>query len=321
MNILIIRLSSLGDIIHTFPMIHDIKVNFPEAQIDWLVDSSFEELVIMNPNINQAITIPLREWSKNKFTMIYKILSWGNKYRTHSYDYIIDAQGLIKSAVLNKFFKGDTYGFDKTSIREKLASIFYKHKIVTGKNHLAIQKNRVLAANIFKYNIIASEVKFGLINSPKTNNSEPYAIFFHATSKNSKKYPTKQWIELAKYLITIKQFKILLPFGNKTEQQESEEIKSLLSEYSNFIEIPQKRLNYFEISKLIINADFIFGVDTGLVHLSNAFDKKLIAIYTDTNPEKTGVFETNIAKNIGGIAKIPETAEVINLFENILSSK
>ena len=81
--------------------------------------------------------------------------------------------------------------------------------------------------------------------------------------------------------------------------------------------VPDKRMSYLELVQLINSSVFIFGVDTGLVHLANALDKKLIAIYTDTNPEKTGVFETRKAKNIGNIGKIPSVTQVINIFETL----
>lgn len=330
MNILIIRLSSLGDIIHTFPMVQDIKQNYPRAAIDWLVDESFQDLIKINPSIDEIITIPLRTWAKNKLNFLQNFSTWKNKIQAQLcskyYDYIIDAQGLLKSAALTKCFNGQVYGFGKNSIREKFAIFFYQHKIETGKQHLAIQKNRLLAARIFNYEIDQTQVNFGLTTAwlqqicPQNIANIPqsdYVVFFHATSKDSKKYPLLHWVTLAKYLITQYNLQIILPFGSATEQAESQQIKNLLQEYSNMIIVPEKRMSYFELVQLINSSFFIFGVDTGLVHLANALNQKLIAIYTDTNPQKTGIFATTRAKNIGNIGQTPKVEEIIDQFTTL----
>lgn len=355
-KILIVRLSSLGDIVHTFPMIQDIKDHFPDSTIDWLVDSSFVDLVQINPNINAIIDIPLRSWLKNKLSLIANFIKWKNNLKNIDYDYIIDAQGLFKSAILTKFFRGKVYGLDKNSAREKLATMFYRCKIHTGKNLLAIQKNRLLAAKIFNYSMNVEAVSFGLdsikpVQRPPNSSlgrsdgiggdamknveeasnfsdfrmigvthTSKYVVFFHATSKDSKKYPSGQWADLAKYLIQKHGLEIILPYGSMRERQESEEIRNFLPEYARMLKIPEAKLSYANLAELINNAAFVFGVDTGLVHLANSLNKKLIAIYTDTNPSKTGVFETPLAKNIGNIGVMPAVDDIIDSFELILKA-
>ena len=138
-KILIIRLSSIGDIIHTFPMVFDIKNNVKNCTIDWLVDESFIDIVKLNCNVDNVIGIPIRKLKTNKFNIVSSVMNWRKSIKSVEYDYIIDSQGLIKSALVSKFFRGDVYGFDKNSIREKLACIFYKFKISVN-NTLAINK-------------------------------------------------------------------------------------------------------------------------------------------------------------------------------------
>lgn len=349
MKILIVRLSSLGDIVHTFPMITDIKKHFPESRIDWLTDQSFTGLVKIHPEIDNVIEIPLRAWLKSKFTLLKNFLQWKNSLPKTKYDYIIDAQGLFKSAVLTKVFSGPVYGLDKKSIKEKIATIFYHKHIYTGKNLLAIQKNRRLAANIFNYQLDENNVDFGLrqVSLPQDHNDnlhhhkltdtalvnstpqimaeifsqtnyDKYAIFFHATSLDAKKYPLENWVELAQYLITQHNLRIVLPYGNQKEKMESSAIKESFLLYQDFIIIPEEQMSYTKLVELISKSSFVFGVDTGLIHLANALNKKLIAIYVATNPDKTGVFASNIAKNLGNIGVIPKTAEIIASFEQIL---
>ena len=318
LKILIIRLSSLGDVVHTYPMIYDIKQNLPNCEIDWVVDESFYDLVKLNPLVNNIIPIALRKWKKN--FAFFDFLSWVRQNKnTKKYDYIIDVQGLIKSSITSKCFSGKIHGYDKNSAREKLASYLYDYKYIVDNNNLAINKSRVLASKIFNYNIDIQKCNFGLneitLKNTKNLPKNKYIVFFHATSKESKKYPINLWVNLAKYLIESYGYDIVLPFGSSVEYQDSLRIQELTG-LKNVL-IPN-RMNYLQLAGLIQQAAFVFGVDTGLVHLANALNKKTIAIYTDTNPAKTGVFESNIAINIGGIGIIPKTQDLIDKFNNII---
>lgn len=319
-KILIIRLSSLGDIVHTYPMLYDIKKHLGECQVDWLVDESFIDLVKLNHQVDNVIAIPLRRWKKNKLGFLSNLKTWKNNIKHLEYDYIIDSQGLVKSALLAKCFTGKVYGLGKNSIREKLASYLYNEKIETGKKLLALTKNRVLASKVFGYQIDQNIVNFGLDKSDypelKVTQDKKYIIFFHATSKESKKYPVQYWVDLANFIIKKYDFTIILPYGSAKEKSESINIQELIA--SPNVIVPEVRFSYAELSGLISHAEFVFGVDTGLIHLANALNKKLIAIYIDTDPAKTGIFESNIAKNLGNIDISPACNQLIDLFENIL---
>lgn len=336
MNILIVRLSSLGDIVHTYPMLYDIKTKLDNCTVDWLVDNDFASLVKLNPLVDNMISIPLRMMAKNKLTLIPKFLHWHktlkHKFSNKHYDYIIDSQGLLKSAILSRCFNGTIVGLGKNSIKEKLATLFYHHKHEVGSNHLAITKNRLFAAKILNYTIDTNQVNFGLcdLDKPISNQSvvlpgtplfnltnNKYAIFFHATSKDSKKYPLEKWAALASYMINVHNLDVILPFGSQKEHDEAIELQQSIDTDISHVVVPKNKLNYTELVTLIMNAEVVFGVDTGLVHLANALNKKLIAIYVDTNPDKTGVFVTNLAKNVGGIGKSPDVHQIISLFENI----
>ena len=316
LKILIIRLSSIGDIIHTYPMIKDIKNNI-NCSIDWIIDEDFVELLKYNNNVDNIISIPLRKWKKNKFKFIFRLLKWKKKLKDIEYDYIIDSQGLLKSAILTKFFNGVSYGYDFYSIREKIASIFYNKKINVSKLLLATSKNRVLSQKVFNYHIDKNKIDFGMQKyySNRLLNYN-YIIFFHATSNVKKEYSFINWINIAKYVLSNTNLKIVLPYGSMIEKQKSLAIKNYIN--SDNIIVPDSIFNFKELHSLIYNAEFILGVDTGLIHLSNALNKKLIAIYTYTNPNKTGIVESNIAINIGGINVLPNYNEIISIFNKII---
>ena len=317
-KILIIRLSSLGDIVHTYPMVYDIKKNVPDCQIDWLVDEAFVDIVSLCPGINEAITVPLRKWKKNKLQALFNFLLWKKSIKNKNYDFIIDSQGLGKSAILTKVFNGNTYGFDTNSVREKLATKFYTNKYEIDENNLAITKYRLLGKKIFNYKIDIKEVNFGLIEDKSKKNVivlDKYVIFFHATSKPNKEYGVNNWATLADYLIKVYKLKVMLPFGNDGEKNQALQIKKIVD--SDKVEVFDNVLDYFTLANLINKSEFVFGVDTGLIHLANAMNKPLIAIFVDSDPHKTGIFESNIAKNIGDSKKPPLITDVIDLFEKI----
>lgn len=298
LKILIVRLSSLGDVIHTFPMINDIKINLPNTIIDWVVDESFADIIKLNNNINKIIPISLRKWKKNKFTLITNVKNWSKSIDNKNYDYIIDSQGLLKSAIIANTFIGKHYGFSFNSIKEKLASFFYDEHYSISKNQLAINRNRLLASAIFKYKINLDILNFNL--TPKLSSEfdylKNYVIFFHATSKENKKLKTIVWQQLATYLINKYNLNIVIPYGNYQEKDESLLIKTKIN--SDKVFVFEKVLNYNKIADLIFNANVIIGVDTGLIHLANALNKKVIAIYVNSDPSKTGIIESDNAYNL-----------------------
>jgi heptosyltransferase-1 len=321
-KILIVRLSSIGDIIHTFPMIYDIKQHVKDCSIDWVVDENFVDVAKLNCNLNNVIGIPIRKLKKNKLRLIFSIIKWRKSLENISYDYIIDSQGLLKSALVANVFKGSLYGFNKSSIREKLACIFYKFRISVDKNCLAVNKNRQLSALIFNYQIDYNKVDFGVTKCPNItmNNlfTKNYVIIFHASSKKNKHYPIENWIRIIQHIIEKFDLAVVLPYGNLTEKNESFKIKDLLPQYSENIIIPEQVYSFNQIAIVINSASFVLGVDTGLIHLSNALNKKTIAIYTATNPSKTGIFASEIAINIGNINDIPEVNQINKHFDYIM---
>jgi heptosyltransferase-1 len=365
-KILIIRLSSLGDIIHVYPMIYDIKQHIKNCQIDWLVDNSFYELVKCNYMIDNVIAIPLRSWKKNKLSIISEFKVWKKNLPIEQYDYIIDVQGLIKSAFLTKFFNGPTYGYGFSTAKEKLACLFYQNKINI-KNNFIVTKHRLLAAQIFGYNIDVNKVNFGInshtknlinLNKEVTNNNQtnvifgvhlynnlnissingvnnsicdtdaknlnlsqlkytkPYIMCFCMASKDSKKYALSNWIKLFTYLIKTYNYKIIITFGNIIEKNEVIQFKHHMANSENII-IPENTYSYHELHNLINNAIFIFGVDTGLTHLANALNKNMIALFVDTDPADTGIWQTKNAINMGNKNNPPLVEDIIFQFEQI----
>lgn len=316
LQILLVKTSSMGDVIHNLSIIADIRTHYPNAKFDWLVEESFAEIPRLHAAVNQVIPVAVRRWRKailNKTTWC-EIDALKKRLGAIQYDAIIDTQGLLKSAILAKFAHGELNGMDYNSAREPIASFFYNKKHVVPRKQHAVTRNRLLAALSLDYPIPQSPPDYGLSAIAMPSNIlnlqlQDYVVFLHGTSRDSKLWPIPHWVELANRL---KQFnlQVLLPWSSIAEESRAKEIAS---HASNAIVLPKLKIT--ELAGILSNAELNIGVDTGLMHLSTALNKPSIAIYTDTNPEFTGVLPNikDLAVNIGGKAQIPSTDKVLQL--------
>ena len=310
MKILIVKTSSLGDVIHCLPIIEDIHAHYPDAQIDWVVEESFADIPRMHPAIHQVYTVALRRWRKQLLNS--KTWSEIKQFRqlivTNQYDAVIDTQGLLKSTLITRMANGVKHGYDKLSIREPISSRFYDSTYAISYQQHAVSRNRTLAAlslnyfpptNVPDYGI---QAKADLVETP----SKPFVIALHGTSRDSKLWPVEYWIDLG-IALKARQLNMLLPWSNATELLRAEQIANGLE---NAIVLP--KLSIAELASVISLAKAAVGVDTGLSHLAAALNIPTIAIYTDTDPALTGVVGSQAKViNLGNIAQIPSVDSVI----------
>ena len=293
MRVLIIKTSSLGDIIHTLPALTEAKHHYPEIMFDWLVDESFKEIPTWHPAIERVISIPLRRWRKQwrrAWTQgeIRQVLE---KIRTQTYDIIIDAQGLFKSALLACFCKGKSVGLSFSSAREPLASLLYQQKIQVPnyKKAHAVERARILFAKSLDYalpNLSAEafeKISYGLENIGFENplvetQTKPYCVFLHGTTWKSKLWPEAYWLELSA-LLNAEGFEIKLPWGNAVEYGAAERIKGNDSHVSI---LPKSTVS--ELAAILRGASAVISMDTGLGHLSAALGIPTVAIFGSTDP-------------------------------------
>lgn len=303
-KILIIKTSSLGDVIHTLPALSDAQTAQGDVQFDWVVEENFAEIPAWHPAVAQVIPVAIRRWRKNIFKTI-RSGEWKNfkqMIQQHHYDAVIDAQGLLKSAWLTRLARGRTYGLDKNSARESLAAYFYQYPQSIDKNMHAVERVRSLFAKSLNYSLKDLPLDYGLNKSipllsltdsevkKGEEKSASTILFLHGTTWDTKHWPETYWCELAN-LLTEHSSHIVLPWGNKIEYQRALKIK-------NDNKNPQQvrvleKMNLNELAREIIQVDAVVAVDTGLAHLSAAFDKPTIAIYGPTSPGLTGTYGQN----------------------------
>ncbi len=296
MKILVVKTSSLGDVIHCLPAINDVinntknisKTTNETLEIDFMVEKSFADIVKESPLINKVIQVEFRKWRKSPIKYLAEFREFKKELRKTKYDLVIDAQGLLKSAFLAKqalrIEGGNIVGFDKLSAREPLATKFYQKSYFVDKNKHAIKRQRELFAKALDYKIPKDLPKF----LPKnTDKKQKTIMFLHGTAWESKKYPIKNWRELAKLFIE-KDYKIKLLFGNKEEKQTAQ----LIAKDIENIEVLD-RLEISQIIKLFATVAGIISVDTGLAHLAGALEVPLVTIFGATNPNLTAPYNIN----------------------------
>jgi len=317
-RILLVKTSSLGDVIHNLPVVTDILQHDPDAHIDWVVEEAFSDIPKLHPAIKQVFTVAVRRWRKQLFSKKTwcEIAAFKKQVSQQSYDLIIDTQGLIKSAVMTAFAQGNKCGMDKHSAREPLASYFYNQKYPVARNQHAVTRNRALAAQACGYALLDNAPTYGIAAENNVLDfalPQAFVIGLHGTSKDSKLWPTAHWINLAKQLAA-QNLSLVLPWASEAEQQRA---LAIVANTDNVIVLP--KLSIAKLACIIDQAWVAVGVDTGLSHLSVALNIPTVAIYTDTNPERTGVMASCNSKviNLGGVKQIPSVTSVLDAIQSI----
>jgi len=313
LNILIIKTSSLGDVLHGLSVVSDIKRNFPESQIDWLVEETYEKTVALNKDIRRVIPIAVRRWRKkisNKRTWL-EISSSIKQIRSIQYDIVIDLQGLIKSALFARAAKGLKVGFDRGSIREPIASWSYDKKIFVEKNKHMIHRCRELTAKALGYSLKDLIIQYGLKQNEIKRRSN-LAVILTGTAQQKKLWPESNWETVVRFLES-KGFECNFSWGNDEERRRC---KRIISKTRGRL-VPLQPIE--QLAGLMATATIVIGVDTGLLHLAATQETPLVGIYGASDPKKTGPISTGGFRITGSIAGFPTPPEVVNAINELIS--
>lgn len=318
-RLLMIKTTSLGDVIHNLPVITDIRTAFPDMKIDWVVEESFADIPRLHPGISQVITVAIRRWRKH----LLQTATWRelqqlrHQLRTQDYDVIIDTQGLLKSALIGSQARGAYHGQDSASARESWAAMFYQHRHPVARNQHAVTRNRELAARALGYPVPDSPPDYGItagILDPAWQLPPHYIVGLHATSRDSKLWPEPLWVALGNALHG-QGLQLVLPWGNASEEARAQRIAQAVP---SCLVLP--RLPLHQLASVIAHSQAAIGVDTGLVHLSAALKQPTVALYTDTDPQLTGVlaYDQRKVRNLGGKDQVPAVATVLDALAQVI---
>lgn len=305
LRVLLVKTSSLGDIVHNFPVASDIRQNFPDAMIDWVAEEPFAQLAQMHPAVRRVIPVAVRRWRKNVLgpKTWSEVSEFRRLSRSEQYDAIIDTQGLIKSALVARTAKGRLHGFDSSSAREPLAARFYDARHHVSRAEHAVARNRLLAAAALGYRP-QLQVDYGVRVAETGHVKRRDCLFLHGTSRPDKLWPENAWVILGRQLHALG-FSVVLPWGSDAERRRSD----LLASAIPGARVPG-RMTIAQMAELMRSCAFMVGVDTGLLHLGAALGRPVVALFTATDPMKTGVYGAEMARNLGHIGKTPLPDEV-----------
>lgn len=284
MKVLIIKLSSMGDVLHTLPAITDWAKHFPNATIDWVIEESFQEIPTWHPAIHRVIPIALRRWRKNPLRSFFsaEFRKFLSSLRQTRYDLIIDAQGLVKSGLVAYLAKGKRHGFNPRSARDSSSRIFYQKTHEVPRSLHAVLRTRRLFAQIGNYRF-TDEAKYGIAPYFQSDTPPaPYCVFIANTTWETKLWPESYWIALGK-LIHDTGILIKITSGNADELLRSTRIAQALRSAEA---LPPLRL--LQLGKILVNARFVVSLDTGLGHLAAALAVPNIALFGPTDPTLSG---------------------------------
>lgn len=283
MKVLIIKTSSMGDILHTLPALTQAALHHPSIEFDWVVEEAFAEIPHWHPRVRNVILFPWRRIRKQPFSRLFwrELRQFKQQLAGH-YDYIIDAQGLVKSAFLTMFAQGLRCGGDFHSAREPLASLFYQKRVTVDSNQHAIARIRKLFAGILGYPYAETSPDYGIQLRQEKSALQPYVVFLHGTTWDTKHWPEAYWVALAK-IVSAQGLQIKLLWGNAAEKARAQRI----SQVSPDAEVMPK-MNLQQIAYLLAGARAAVAVDTGLAHLAAALAVPAVNVYGPTNPDLTG---------------------------------
>jgi len=293
MNVLIVKLTSMGDLIHALPAVTDAVNAIPDIHFDWVVDEAFADIPKLHPAIENVITTAHRRWNREKWKTFKSgelIKIWEN-LRKKKYDIVIDAQNNLKSAVITSFTRGLKCGMDKNSAREKFVHLACDKTFLIPLEQHAIARQRQLFSQALNYPLPTTFPDFGVAQDklPKLPLilAQPYLVFVHSTTWDTKHWPENYWQDLIKMAVQAG-YHIVLPWGNAAEKARAER----LAQASNQTTV-LPRLSILQQASMISQSAGAICVDTGLGHLTAALNKPAVHMYGPTDPALIGATGLN----------------------------
>jgi heptosyltransferase-1 len=312
-DILFIKTSSLGDVIHHMPAIVDARRACPDVHIAWVVEELYAPLVALHPGVDEVIAVASRRWRRALFQppTWREIGAFRRRLRMRGYDVVIDTQGLLRSGLIAGAARGQRHGYDTASIRERAAGAFYDVRHSVDRAQHAIARNRILTGLALGYEPQGA-LDFGLGQLRPATAPCRTAVLLHATARPEKQWPVDRWQAVARELAG-QGFALILPSGNAAELARSREIVADLTGTEFLHQQPLDR-----VAQAIAGAAAVVGVDTGLLHLAAALSVPLVAIFVGaSDPRLTGPLGAGPIQVLGkGVA--PTVPEVQAAVERIM---
>lgn len=307
--VLLVKTSSLGDVVHNLPVVADILAALGDVAVDWVVERAFAGIPALHPGVRRVIPCEIRRWRRS-WSASETRNEWHEfvrQLRAEAYDAVVDTQGLLKSALVARLARGHRYGLDWRSSREPLR-FFYDRVFRVPRDMHAVERNRRLCALCLGYELRAP-LDYGLrLRGPRPAWLPPgrFVVFLHSTSRADKLWPESAWVELGRRYAAAG-CPAVLPWGDAAERERAQRLAAALPGA-----IVPERLPLDVLAGVFASASAVVGVDTGLTHLAAALDVPVVGIYGTTSPGTTGVLAHGRALNVGSQTGFPELGAVLS---------
>lgn len=318
MRIALIKTSSLGDVVHTLPVVTDIVRALPDAQIDWVVEESFADLPALHPAVASIVPVAIRRWRRSLLTSATRaeIALLRRRLGEARYDVAIDLQGLIKSAWLTRMVSARRDGYSWRCAREPLATLAYDRRHSVDMTVHAIERGRSLAAQALGYPVSGLPT-FGL-RAPRRpvpgGPGQRYAVLLHATSRADKQWGNAQWCALIRSLADTG-VQAVLPWGSEPEREAARRLAA-----ADPRALVPPRWSLAQCATVLAGATYVVGVDTGLTHLAAALDVPTVALFGATPAWRFGPYWTERAVGLGREGLWPTPSEVVEALHRVAAA-
>ncbi|MGH8704587.1 MAG: lipopolysaccharide heptosyltransferase I [Burkholderiales bacterium] len=311
-RILFVKTSSLGDIVHNCPAVSDVARFVPGARVDWVVEEPFAEIAGLHAAVRRVIPVAIRRWRSAPFSSAVwsELGAFRHALRDERYDFVIDSQGLVKSALVAALAAGPKHGLDRASVREPFAARFYGTRHAVPRALHAVERNRRLAGAALGY-APDGVCEYGLRAEGEAPIAvrAPFALLLTMTSRADKLWPEERWVELGRGLAA-PGLQCVLPWGDEAERARCKRIADAIGGA-----LVPPRMSLAGIARLARRARCVAGVDTGLVHLAAALGAPTVGIYCGSDPALTGLHGSVRARNLGALGAPPSAVEVLGALE------
>jgi heptosyltransferase-1 len=311
-RLLVVRPSSLGDIVHALTLVADVAERRPGTVIDWVAEESFVPLVMLHPGVHRVIPVALRRWRRTLLARRtwQEFAAFRRDLRRDRYDVVLDLQEQMKGALIARMARGRRHGPDRASIREPVATLAHDVHHAVDPNQHFIDRCRQLAGAALNYPV-EGPPRFGLAPPAPAGDDvaprDPYVVMLHATSRDDKLWPEQHWRALIAHFAR-SGFAIVLPWGSEAERKRSDR----LAGGEPAARVPPRQ-SLPALASLLARAELVVGVDTGLVHLAAALGTATVSLFVATDPRQAGVERASAyARDLGGVGRTPLPDDVID---------
>jgi heptosyltransferase-1 len=317
-RLLIVKTSSMGDVIHALPLAADIARAFPQAALDWLVEEGFAAIPAMSRHVSTVHRVALRRWRHAPLASAHRgeIARLKRELRAARYELVLDAQGLLKSAWVARWANAPVAGFSSASARERLASRFYRTRFDIPRTLHAVDRCRALGAQALGYEV-QGPARFDLRckSQPAVTVHAPYAALLTNASRATKLWPVDRWIEVERTLAARGLLSVLF-WGS---EEEGERTRALAAQMQHALVAPRSSLD--SIASTLAGARVAVGLDTGLSHLAAALGRPTVAIYCDYDPGLVGLVGDGPVASLGGAGVSTPASQVIEAIGRVMAEK